>query len=1136
MQGNPPTSLPLLCLSGRPALLDAGGARPLVLKYRKGFALLGFLASHANRVFRRETLAELLWPGIDSGAGRANLRVVLADLGSALRKLELPEVLEVQRDWLALRPGRQLQTDVALLDSLCSPGANGHPQSQALLEQLGQATTSWLEDAEDGTSDDFREWLSAQRHHLQHARDLLFQAAPDLEEDAPSAEPVGTAPAEAPPLQPGAPQMSILTLLRVELDDTQDTGHLNLFSTQPRMLETVCSEVQFFDGMLLDHDDAGCTFVFGLDSQHTGQRWQALRCACSVFGQLGGRHQVRMGVSSGKMLLTQDKPPRVMGWRRRLVDRLALSADIGELVCDESLLDLVQHFGCTPLGERRFRGMNPSFQLYRRRLADTPPLLLPPGGDFAGGFFGREAFLEGPAQIFGQVGPGAARGLCIRGEPGVGKTRVAWEFAQRCQAGGHLTFWIGALPEAAGVPWRGLHDFFSKVFTGAGSPEQQLDRAEKTLQARVGPEARAAILSLLHSRGVPQGQRNALAEGISALLRGQGRQRALVVIDDVQWLDAPSAEILNRVIGHADAVLWLMTCRSRERNPLQVPGLQELPLKRLDDATADAILSSLPDADLLSSEARRGRIANARGLPLYLLADSVPQDSGSHFSEFCQALLNRLGQARAPMEAAAVLGMLFSLDDLGSLCGAHEARQAWDRALASGLLVARGPVQASFFHPRLREHLLSVTAPETLQRHATEAAGLLGARGQAAEAAVLWEQAARNDAAREAWYQAALQAKAEDDISAACSHCEHLARLDYLEGVEGLRARILHANCLIARDGYGSAIAHQVMAGMDELQVQALQLDQHERYSMLCLSYLWASGQAHEDSLPYARRMEQTAETPTQRYLATWARSNSYFWLGRFDEARVWFERNLEAGLKLSPQERRMYFPSDPAVFARCELAWMLWLTGDWAGSQQVINEAQALAEASSTRQDLCIAHCFKALCNWMGGDPLQLAIHAAQALEIADAEGFSFWRAVASLLVAMARAHAGEAIDLAPLAKEADSVLQGYRAAIPTAMWFASQALVASAQPELALQLLEQTLVLSGDGSHAYCMMDLWRLKAEALASLQRPQESAAAWRHARQVAMEAGAHGWLRRWQLQLDMADEDAYASDRAALSDS
>jgi hypothetical protein len=246
------------------------------------------------------------------------------------------------------------------------------------------------------------------------------------------------------------------------------------------------------------------------------------------------------------------------------------------------------------------------------------------------------------------------------------------------------------------VPWRSLRDFFSQVLTARARPSSS-SNAPSALQASPTPESRAAILGLLRTHGVPQGQRNALSEGLSALLRGQGLQRALVVIDDAQWLDAASAEVLNRTILHADAVLWLMTSRTRSKNPLQVEPLQPL-LQRLDDATAAAIVRALPDADLLSEEALRQRIADARGLPLYLLADSVPRAGSSHFDEFCQALPNRLGAARGAIEAAAVLGLAFRPDELASLCGA-EARAGPGAGPGLGPAGRAQAQQVAFFHP-----------------------------------------------------------------------------------------------------------------------------------------------------------------------------------------------------------------------------------------------------------------------------------------------------------------------------------------------------------------------------------------------------------------------------------------------------
>jgi hypothetical protein len=118
-------------------------------------------------------------------------------------------------------------------------------------------------------------------------------------------------------------------------------------------------------------------------------------------------------------------------------------------------------------------------------------------------------------------------------------------------------------------------------------------------------------------------------------------------------------------------------------------------------------------------------------------------------------------------------------------------------------------------------------------------------------------------------------------------------------------------------------------------------------------------------------------------------------------------------------------------------------------------------------------------------------------------------------------RAQTGEPIDLAPLAKEADTALLGYRASVITALWFANQALLASGQPALALQMLEQTLDMAGTGSHAYCRMDLWRLKAEALA-LRPLRRGRGRRRQALALAEEAGAQGWLRRWRAPLSGGD--------------
>ena len=73
-----------LILLGKPQILWAGEDRVKQIKYRKGLALLGYLAAHAGLWQPREKIADLFWPDLDLAAARTNLRQVLNNLTSVL--------------------------------------------------------------------------------------------------------------------------------------------------------------------------------------------------------------------------------------------------------------------------------------------------------------------------------------------------------------------------------------------------------------------------------------------------------------------------------------------------------------------------------------------------------------------------------------------------------------------------------------------------------------------------------------------------------------------------------------------------------------------------------------------------------------------------------------------------------------------------------------------------------------------------------------------------------------------------------------------------------------------------------------------------------------------------------------------
>ncbi len=145
--GNRP---PLIRLLGECRI--GGDEHPQRLTYRKGWALLAYLAVERKRAHPRSQIAALLWPDLGQQAALTNLRQVLRDLNRALLATVGEGVLQVDRETVRLCP--QASYGLLDIDLLESEGADG----------------VWLQDAGellDGVvlerCDDFSEWLLGAR-------------------------------------------------------------------------------------------------------------------------------------------------------------------------------------------------------------------------------------------------------------------------------------------------------------------------------------------------------------------------------------------------------------------------------------------------------------------------------------------------------------------------------------------------------------------------------------------------------------------------------------------------------------------------------------------------------------------------------------------------------------------------------------------------------------------------------------------------------------------------------------------------------------------------------------------------------------------------------------------------------------
>ncbi|HVJ38849.1 MAG TPA: FHA domain-containing protein [Stenotrophomonas sp.] len=148
--------------------------------YRKGWALLGYLALERQAPHPREHLSQLLWPQLAPASARTNLRQVVADLKQALDAHGAGDALQIDRDAIALVPTATLDIDVHALEAVAD-GADSPSVAQA--EQRAQALSGeFLQGLQWPDCLEFEEWLQAARRRVLGQSEVALQRLCTLQE------------------------------------------------------------------------------------------------------------------------------------------------------------------------------------------------------------------------------------------------------------------------------------------------------------------------------------------------------------------------------------------------------------------------------------------------------------------------------------------------------------------------------------------------------------------------------------------------------------------------------------------------------------------------------------------------------------------------------------------------------------------------------------------------------------------------------------------------------------------------------------------------------------------------------------------------------------------------------------------
>ncbi len=216
---------------------------------------------------------------------------------------------------------------------------------------------------------------------------------------------------------------------------------------------------------------------------------------------------------------------------------------------------------------------------------------------------GRRSECAALDQLISDVLTGASRVTVLRGEAGAGKSALLGYLSDRV-VGWHLANAVGVESEME-LAYSGLHQLCAPM----------LDHLE-----RLPVPQRDALATVFGRSSGPAPDRFLVGLATLSLFAEVAEQQPLVcIVDDAQWLDQATAQILSFVARRLLAERLAIVCAARTRIGDNVlAGLPEMSVNRLDDSDARALLLDNVHGPLDAGVCDQ-IVAESHGNPLALL-------------------------------------------------------------------------------------------------------------------------------------------------------------------------------------------------------------------------------------------------------------------------------------------------------------------------------------------------------------------------------------------------------------------------------------------------------------------------------------------------------------------------------------
>ncbi len=410
--------------------------------------------------------------------------------------------------------------------------------------------------------------------------------------------------------------------------------------------------VHRWEGTVNQFAGDGIMALFGAPIAHEDHARRALHAALEIQRALaeyaaalrrdkGLAFQVRLGLNSGPVVvgaigddLRMDYTAQ--GLTTNLAARMQQAADPGAILVAALTYRLGEgYFRFRPLGPMRVRGVSEPVEGYVLEGEGTVISRLEASlRRGVSPFRGREAELLALGECWDSALQNQGQAVCLVGEPGIGKSRLAYEFrrslgiADRIE-GAALSHTRTAaysvfrqmLRQLAGIePDADL----STARDGLHRRLWDLDPALAGLVSEILPVLGTSCEILAQKRGAPPSHdpKDRFREAVTTWVKAECRLGPrLFVVEDLHWLDASSEELLRHLALEARSLPLMVLMTSRfpvTGSNLELGRIREITLKALGPEDIHALVDAQVEPYPATPRLRRVAAERCEGNPFFV--------------------------------------------------------------------------------------------------------------------------------------------------------------------------------------------------------------------------------------------------------------------------------------------------------------------------------------------------------------------------------------------------------------------------------------------------------------------------------------------------------------------------------------